>query len=209
MDYRIKLTKLGRLKYISHLDWQNTILKALNRSGLKLVFSEGFNPTPRISFSPALPIYLESETEFIDLKLAQEIDLQKLQNAMPEGIKILSHSPLPPKTPSLDITCQWAKYIFEDIQISENLEYNIKKVLSDDNLFIKKKNKKGIEKSINIRKSIKSIKVFDNFLEVILKTGQNSEIPALRADEFAKLIDEEQIFKIKRVEFYDEDFKVL
>lgn len=213
MEYRIKLTKRGELKYISHLDWQNTILKALNRSGLSLVFSEGFNPTPRISFSPALPLYIESECEFLDLKLKEKIDIEALKKSMPEGIKILNCEEIPAGTLSPDVTCQWAKYVFssfeDDIQIFESLKYNIEKVLSCDNLFIKKKNKKGIEKSIDIRKSIKDVKVFDNFLEVILKTGQNSQIPSLRADEFAKLIGVQYPVMIKRVEFYDNDFKVL
>ena len=74
---------------------------------------------------------------------------------------------------------------------------------------LKKKNKKGIEKIIDIKKSIKDIKICNGFTEAILKTGQNSEIPALRADEFAKLIDGGNPLKIKRIKFYDNEFKVL
>ena len=46
--YRIKLTKTGILKYFSHLDWQNTFFKAIARTDLNVVFSQGFNPTMKI-----------------------------------------------------------------------------------------------------------------------------------------------------------------
>ncbi|MBP3820956.1 TIGR03960 family B12-binding radical SAM protein, partial [bacterium] len=39
--YRIKMTKTGILRYFSHLDWQNTFLKALGRTHLKIAFSYG------------------------------------------------------------------------------------------------------------------------------------------------------------------------
>ncbi len=40
LRYRLKLSKEGNLRYLSHLDWQNTIIKSLYRSGLKLNFSK-------------------------------------------------------------------------------------------------------------------------------------------------------------------------
>ena len=48
--YRLKLTKYGELKYISHLDWQNLIIKTLRRCGLNLVLTEGFNKIPKTGF---------------------------------------------------------------------------------------------------------------------------------------------------------------
>ena len=57
------------MKFLSHLDWQNTLVKGLFRSQLPVVFTEGFNPIPKISLGAALPIFVESETEFIDFEL--------------------------------------------------------------------------------------------------------------------------------------------
>jgi uncharacterized protein (DUF2344 family) len=39
------------------------------RSGLDLVYSEGFNPHPKIVFAQPLSIYQESEYEIFDFKL--------------------------------------------------------------------------------------------------------------------------------------------
>ena len=63
---RVKYKKTGDLKYLSHLDMQNIIIKMLNRSGFDLDYTNGFNPTPKISFSSALGLFIESECEFFD-----------------------------------------------------------------------------------------------------------------------------------------------
>ena len=93
------------------------------------------------------------------------------------------------------------------LAISEKIRYNIDKVLSSDEILLKKKNKKGLEKIINIKKSIHSYEYKDNCLFIILKTGQGSELPAVRADELMKLIADDVLFDIKRIRFFDEQLK--
>ena len=66
--YRIKLTKKGELRFISHLDWQSLVLKIFRRCKLDLALSEGFNKMPKVSFSPALPIFIESECELVNFQ---------------------------------------------------------------------------------------------------------------------------------------------
>ena len=63
---RVKYKKLGELKYLSHLDMQNIIIKMLNRCGFDLDYTNGYNPTPKISFSSALGLFIESNCEFFD-----------------------------------------------------------------------------------------------------------------------------------------------
>ena len=67
--YRIKLSKTGILKYFSHLDWQNTFLKAMQRTNLKVAYSYGYNPTMKVSMGIALPLFCESLTELVDICL--------------------------------------------------------------------------------------------------------------------------------------------
>ena len=58
---------------------------------------------------------------------------------------------------------------------------------------------------------LKQIKIKDDgVLSFTLKAGQNEQIPSLRADEFLKTIfGESNIFKIKRVKFFDTDLRVI
>ena len=67
-----------------------------------------------------------------------------------------------------------------------------------------KKNKKGLIKKINVKPSVKSYRFEDENLFIILKTGQGEEIPALRADDLMKIIDQNVLFDIKRLRFFDE-----
>ena len=210
--YRLKLTKDGNLRYLSHLDWQNTILKTLYRSGLKLNFSKGFNPSPKISLGIALPVFVESSTEFIDIeifdKLSDEELMEKLQKALPDKMRLLAVKKIERNSKSVDNVVEWAEYEFTPVEKSvydtKTLLYDVtEKINSSDEITIEKKNKKGIMKTINIKPSVKSVTERNGKLVAVLKTGQNTEIPALRPDvAIAKLIPDVK-FDIKRTKFFD------
>ncbi len=221
--YQLKLTKLNELKFLSHLDWQNLILKTLRRVGVHFALTEGFNKVPKISFSPALPLFIESVCEivnFITVKPLEPSFLDDFKNSTSSNLKILSLIEMPNdgrRMPSLDNLVQWALYEAElpennivnktlGILNFEDLIYTVEKCLSSNELFIEKKTKKGIIKQINYRDSIKSAEIKNGKFTFILKTGQNDTVPAFRADEFLKyLFDKEAIFEIKRLSFFDEN----
>lgn len=210
--YRLKLTKEGSLKYLSHLDWQNTIIKSLYRSGLKLNFSQGFNPTPKISLGIALPVFVESVTEFIDIEFFDNIGKdelkEKLSKAFPSQIRVLDLKEIPRKEPSIDNTAEWAEYEFspieKDIYPVKSLLYDINAKFSEnEEILIEKKNKKGIKRTIDIKPSIRSISERDNKIVMVLKAGQNQEIPSLRPDTAMELFKPEIKFDMKRTKFFD------
>lgn len=225
--YRIKLTKTGILKYFSHLDWQNTFFKALSRTDLDIVFSLGYNPSMKVSMGIALPLFAESECELVDLELFDNLTpnelKQKLEKVLPEQAKIISIVKIDKSTKAIDITAQWAEYKIEVFNKTlydfETLRYNTNKVLSSEEIFIEKKNKKGLLKKTDIKQSIKSYRFEDESLFIVLKTGQSAitkrdgtveaGIPALRADVLMNLIAPDVIFNIKRTRFFDEDLNEL
>ena len=215
--YRAKVTKKGYLKYLSHLDWQNTLVKGLFRSQLPVVFTEGFNPIPKISLGAALPIFIESLTEFIDFELYGDLPADEIKDrlnaVLDENARIINIYKIPKKAESLDITTQWARYeispLDEGIFKIEFLEYIKDKLTSEDEIFLTKKTKKGVDKLINIKHSVRDVEFKDNKLYVTLKTGQNQEIPALRADDLMKIFYPEAKFNITRTALYDKDFNLL
>lgn len=228
--YRIKITKSGILRYFSHLDWQNTFFKAVSRTGLDVVFSQGFNPTMKISMGIALPLFVESECELVDIELFEDIPAEnlklKLEKVLPPEAEIISIVKINKSAPAIDVTAQWAEYkisVFnEDIYDFETLKYNTDRVLSSEEIFIEKKNKKGLLKKINIKSSIQSYRYEDNSLFIVLKTGQNQTAPnqqgeieaqnvpaALRADVLMNIIAPDTAFNIKRVRFFDENLQEL
>ena len=215
--YRLKVTKLGILRYFSHLDWQNTFLKSILRSGLNVAFTQGFNPTPKVSMGIALPLFLESDAELVDVDLLDNISCEEfkeaLEKTLPEGCKIVSIRPLKVGEKAIDHTAQWAEYQVSLIKKDDcNLDkfmLNCNQVLSSEEILLTKKNKKGLLKTSNIKPSIQSYRFENGNLYIILKAGQGSEIPAVRVDDLMKLISDGTIFDIKRLRFFDENLMEL
>ena len=215
--YRLTVTKCGILKYFSHLDWQNTFLKSLSRSGLEIAFSYGFNPTMKVSMGVALPLFSESECELIDIDIWEDLspeDLKtRLQKVVPSGCEIKKVQKIDRSYKAIDNTVAWAEYkisIFnKGLYDFETLCYNVDEVLNSQEIFIEKRNKKGLLKKTDIKNAIKSYRFENECLFIILKSGQGSDIPAVRADVLMEVIAPNVQFDITRVAFYDENMTKL
>ena len=213
--YRLKITKKGLLRYFSHLDWQNTFHKVLSRSGLNVVYSLGFNPTMKVSMGIALPLFAQSEGELVDIELYDNLEPNKIKDCinpnLPTGAEIISVKQVDRSETAVDISAHWAEYKIKPyIKLGEN-DYNfdqykkdVERVLTSDSILITKKNKKGIDKTTDFKKSVGNYRFEDDSLYIFLRVGQGSEIPALRADDLMKLVNENQIFDITRIKFLDE-----
>ncbi len=93
-DLRVYFTKLGRLKYISHLDLQRALARLLLRTELPIAYSEGFNPHPKLTITQPLSIYQEGERESFDFRLTEEVPLEAVRERLAactfEGMEILA-----------------------------------------------------------------------------------------------------------------------
>ncbi len=93
MRLLIRFGKRSRLRFISHLDLQRFFQRALNRTGLPIAYSQGFNPHAVMAFSSALALGWTSEYEVLDIKLAAPVELPHARDAMaaalPEDLPVL------------------------------------------------------------------------------------------------------------------------
>ena len=215
--FRLKFIKENEMRFISHLDWQNTVTKMLFRSGLKLNFSQGFNPTPKFSLGIALPIFVESQCDLMDIEILDDISenelIERLNSVLPKNIKIIQTNKIDKTALPIDIWAQWALYSFEPlnkgISKNEKMVYIKDKISSSNEIFIEKISKKGIKKLVNIKQSIKSVEVSEDKLYMILKVGQAEDIPSVKPEDVVKLFVSDIDFKIRRIEFYDKDMNKL
>jgi radical SAM-linked protein len=111
---RLRYTKLGKIRWISHRDVARALERAFRIAQLPLAFSEGFSPRPRVSFGLALSTGHESDAEYVDIVLAEPVDLDslasRLNGALPEGIDIVGAVALADRAPALQeaVTCvEW------------------------------------------------------------------------------------------------------
>ncbi|MEO5356533.1 MAG: TIGR03936 family radical SAM-associated protein [Nitrospirae bacterium YQR-1] len=86
---RVIFSKTGNMKYLSHLELLTTILKALRRAQVPLVYSKGFNPSPNVAFSPALGVGISGEREFFDMEVHPPFNLNSYKQIL------AAHMPLP------------------------------------------------------------------------------------------------------------------
>lgn len=219
--YRLTITKKGLLRYFSHLDWQNTFHKVLARCGLNMVFTLGFNPTMKVSMGVALPLFAQSEGELVDIEIFDNLTENEIKDIinpnLPEGAKIVRVKQIDRSAAAVDIEAQWAEYRITPYYKSddnklynfEKFRYDVDKVLSSDEVLITKKNKKGFEKTTDFKKSIGTHRFENDSLFIHLKTGQGSDIPALRADDLMKLVNPNRIFDITRIRFLNENLNEL
>ena len=132
---------------------------------------------------------------------------------LPELARVIEVKKLTPPYKSIDTTVYWAEYKVASIDNAlykiEDLKYNLDKVFSLEEIIISKKNKKGLQKTINIKPSICSYKFEDNCLFIVLRTGQNSEIPTVRIDDFMNLIGQSFNYNIVRTRFFDKELHEL
>lgn len=91
--------KKGRALSIGHLDLVEFFLKGFTREGIKILYSEGFNPTPRFSLIDPLPVGVEAEEEFGVVWLVEPHDGAALTRRFTAlyagtGIRFLEFRPL-------------------------------------------------------------------------------------------------------------------
>ena len=93
MKAMIRFGKNPRLRFVSHLDLQRFFQRALNRTGLPIAFSQGFNPHPVMSFASALAMGWTSEYEVVEFGLETPVGKAAVEEAvkasLPEDLPVL------------------------------------------------------------------------------------------------------------------------
>ncbi|MCK5256542.1 MAG: TIGR03960 family B12-binding radical SAM protein, partial [Deltaproteobacteria bacterium] len=102
---RLQFAKLGRARFLSHLELVTLFSRAIRRAEIPIRFSEGFHPLPKVVFSPALPVGIESIAEYVDLDIDGNTDIleltRKMSHQLPNWFKVLELREIPLKFPSI------------------------------------------------------------------------------------------------------------
>ena len=165
---RIRYSKTGKARYISHLDLMSLLTRALKRSGVRLAYSEGFNPHPYLSVALPLPVGCGSMCELADFGTEAQLlpdGLPELINpALPEGVEIISA--YMPQRKFSDI--KWiglSGALCYDAGVTDEAIQCMTMLFTSENLIVPKKTKRGIS-DIDIIPYIRDVRV--------AKTGDTS-----------------------------------
>ncbi len=102
---RVEFSKTGVLRYLSHRELINHIERAIRRAGIRVDYSKGFHPSPKLSFGPPLNVGVAGLREYFDMEVLAPYDLEGLRDMLnrelAEGIRISRVMPVRPEEPSL------------------------------------------------------------------------------------------------------------
>ncbi len=216
-EVRLRFSKTGRLKYISHLDINRAMSRAFKRAEIPLWYTEGFNPHPYMSFSLPLSLGVESLCESVDIRLIDSIDNADIKSRM--------NAVLPSDLKIVDVydnfrdnsEIVYSDYVYK-FQFADNEEAlgKISDLLSGEEITALKKGKQGrrkVLKETNIKPFIDryNISIRDDIIILnirLLAGGEKNLNPSLLFDTIIRLIDMDFKWKsIARIALLDKDCK--
>ncbi|MEK7742736.1 MAG: TIGR03936 family radical SAM-associated protein, partial [Nitrospirota bacterium] len=102
---RVEFSKAGVLKYLSHLELVTAIFRSMRRAEIPMRYSQGFHPSPKVAFGPALGVGIAGIREYFDMEITPPFDIDyfilKMNSVLPEGLKIKDAVLISDKEPSL------------------------------------------------------------------------------------------------------------
>lgn len=174
MRVLIQWGRAGAAAWLSHLDIQRAMQRALRRAGLPVAWSQGFNPHVALSFASALSVGVSSDAEVLDLGMAERTPvLARLNAALPPGFAAYEERWVSDAFPSpmaivtaMDIAAQGCH---------ESLLARVPELLAAPEVMAEKKGKKGI-KRVDIRPLILSLDVRGDALIMRLRHGSAASV---------------------------------
>jgi radical SAM-linked protein len=111
---RITFSKGENLRYISHLDLARTWERSLRRAGVPLLYSQGFNPRPKMVFASALSVGCTGGQEVMDILLNDPVPPKRLFHGLiprlPPGLGVIDITPVHLQAPALPTQLRGAEY---------------------------------------------------------------------------------------------------
>ncbi|MBK9262812.1 MAG: TIGR03960 family B12-binding radical SAM protein [Polyangiaceae bacterium] len=173
--YRFRFAKTGAMALLGHLDVVRELPRVFRRVNETMVHTKGFHPKPDMTFSPALSLGVVSLDEYVDIRLAREIDASELEalvarmnEATPAGLRFLGAALLGPEDPALPRVIIGARYVIAfaraaidvpaDKRAEDVLAERCRVAMAAESLPIRR-NIEGIGKTVDVRQYLISADV--------------------------------------------------
>lgn len=213
---RIWFKKDLECRYISHLDLNRCMLRALHKSKIPIWHTEGFNPHPFVTFPLPLSLGFRGINECMDVKLEDdnysfEEIITKLNDCLPKGLRVFSVSEVIMKAGKIAFAKFDIKISSEKIS-STSICNNLKEFMTLETIEIEKKSKKGL-KTVDIKPAIKDYKITEMFdyvsLSITLSAGSTDNVnPNLFITAFENFSNSTYDVDITREDLFNADMEL-
>lgn len=163
--YRIRYSKEGAARFMSHLDLVRTFERAVRRAGLPVALSQGFNPHSRMAFAFPLPVGVSGLEEYVDIDFDRDISPQEiagsLNPAMPPGIMVSGAVRLDDRAPALMAEVERSSYTVrfdrEGAPGLEAVQKCLERIMGLDQITVTRHKKDGRQVEFDIRPGLLSL----------------------------------------------------
>lgn len=189
MKKRVYFEKLLEMKYISHLDLVRFLERLFKISEVKLEYTKGFHPRPKMSFGNPISIGEEAYSEPFDVELAEELDdetiMNRLNSKAPRGFKVIKvETPITKGSIVKDFNGIEYEMIFEKVEEKEKFE----KLLNQEEI-IEEKKKKGKIKRRNLKEKLVSYTFNEVGVDLILDNiSPNAYLRMANIDDVSNIV---------------------
>lgn len=181
-NFRLKFSKKHAMRFVGHHDIARAFHRAFRRLKIRLAYSKGFHPHPKIRFSPPASFGIQSECELMDFEtqncfLKPHELIEALRQSLPYGLEpiVVHETPLNEKTVSAnltDITYEIKlKYLgsseFISMKLDEYRQARQVNVISD---------RKGKKRTRDIKEWISRLDITGDILRMTIISGATGSL---------------------------------
>ncbi|MGN0499897.1 MAG: TIGR03936 family radical SAM-associated protein [Ruminococcus sp.] len=212
---RVWFKKDDECRYISHLDLNRCMLRALHKSKAPIWHTEGFNPHPFATFPLPLSLGFRGINECMDIKLVEDISdrelIDNLNACLPEGIRVFAVTEPIMKAGKIAYASFNIKISCDNMN-SHQVYTALKELLESEEIMLEKKSKSGY-KTVDLKKSIKKYSLTEKFdfaeLEITLSAGSTDNAnPSLVITALQNATGKEFYADITREDLYNSDMEL-
>lgn len=186
--YAVGFSKTGTICYTSHLDIMRLFNRVIKRAGIKLAYSHGFNPHPKMVFAQPLSLGYTGLNEYIEIETTEDHEpgyiAEKLSELMPPGLDIKGCERMAEGRKTLAAMTVAAEYMIE-IPLAEPVDMSDGEIaelyMSQDRIItLKKQKKKKVPVEIDIKPMIRQLQVSQQdgliVIDTVLDSGSISNL---------------------------------
>lgn len=212
---RIHYAKTEAIKFISHHDEFRLWERTLRRTGLPLLYKQGFNPQPHMQFAAPLGVGITGVNEPLEIILAPPAPLEeiaaRLRAKLPPGVELRSVAEAPLASEALQSLLIGADYKIilyaEPGEIADGqIEARIATFLRSETIW-RARQRKGKHYTYNLRPLVFELRYLGYdmaqsehaiFLRVQMRNGATGRpdevVDALGFDDFARTLRRERLY---------------
>lgn len=215
----IKFRVRGDLRFLSHAETMKLFQRAFTRAGIKMRYSEGFNPRPRISLPLPRSVGIESEDDLLCVQLPAEGKVEselsgpgvcfdteqlkaKVSGQLPEGCELVSVRVAEGKVLPRPCSAIYVLIVQHGGGITqEKLKAAVDRSMSSENLVLERQvDKRGTRRKVDVRGFLESVRLEEEDVSVCERTQVSrktrivveckiSSTGSIRVDEILKVLE--------------------